>query len=60
MIIEKPCDVHTEQIKQHETRLAKIDTVLEKVRNRPPVWVTLLMGALLAIIGWLTNAVKGS
>jgi hypothetical protein len=47
------CDVHSIQIKNHEERLNKQDEILDKVRNRPPVWVTLVFGVLLAIMGFL-------
>lgn len=45
------------KVEQHETRLNKIDVILDKVRNRPPVWVTAVVAVLLGIIGWLA---KGS
>lgn len=50
---EQPCDVHTMQIDEHDKRLDKIDVILDKVRNRLPVWATFVLGALLAIIGYL-------
>lgn len=48
-------EVLYEKSKQHETRLNKIDVILDKVRNRPPVWVTVVVGVLLGIIGWLAK-----
>jgi hypothetical protein len=45
------CDTHAYQLKNHEDRLNKIDVILDKVRNRPPVWATFILGALLAVIG---------
>lgn len=42
---------------EHETRLDKIDIILEKVRNRPPVWASLIIAGLLAVIGYF---VKGA
>lgn len=47
---------HTEQLDQHEKRLDKIDEILEKVRNRPPIWCTFVLAALLGIVGWLIKA----
>jgi len=41
------------QIDEHDKRLDKIDVILDKVRNRLPVWATFVLGALLAIIGYL-------
>ena len=52
---EQPCDVHDFKLKNHEDRLDKIDEILEKVRNRPPVWVTVVIGLLLAAIGFLSS-----
>lgn len=54
-----PCGAHEEQLDQHEKRLDKIDEILEKVRNRPPVWATLALGALLGIIGYLIRLANG-
>jgi hypothetical protein len=51
------CDVHKFKLDNHEERLNKIDVILEKVRNRPPVWATFVLGALLAIIGYLIKGV---
>jgi hypothetical protein len=50
---EQPCDVHEFKLKNHEDRLDKIDEILDKVRNRLPVWATVAIGALLAAMGWL-------
>ena len=50
---ETPCDVHTEQIKQHQERLEKLDIIVDKVRNRLPTWATFVLGALLCVIGYL-------
>jgi len=47
---------HTEKLEQHEKRLDKIDTILDKVRNRPPIWCTFAFGALFGVIGWLIRA----
>lgn len=43
------------KVEQHEARLNKIDEILDKVRNRPPVWVTAIVAILLGIIGWLAK-----
>ena len=52
---EKPCDVHEFKLNEHEKRLEKIDIILDKIRNRPPVWVTVVIGVLLAILGFLAS-----
>lgn len=49
------CDVHSFKMDEHEKRLNKIDEILDKVRNRPPVWVTAVLGVLLALIGYLVS-----
>ena len=49
------CDVHNMQIKNHDERLNKLDEILEKVRNRPPIWVTAVFAVLFAIIGFLAS-----
>lgn len=46
----------TEKVNQHEERLNKIDTVLEKIRNRLPVWATLAFMVLVGVLGWLLRA----
>ena len=51
------CDVHNMEIKNHKERLDKIDEILDKVRNRPPVWCTVVMGILLAAMGWLVKGI---
>lgn len=53
---EKPdLNVHEFKLRNHEERLNKIDIILDKVRNRPPIWVTAVLGILLALIGYLVS-----
>jgi len=52
------CDVHAFTMRNHEERLNKMDEILEKVRNRLPVWATFVVGALLALIGYLVAFAK--
>ena len=40
---------------EHNKRLDKIDIILDKVKNRPPVWASLTIAVLLAVIGYLAN-----
>jgi hypothetical protein len=47
------CDVHQYHLESHAARLDKLDEILDKVRNRLPVWATVAIGLLLAAIGWL-------
>ena len=53
---DKPCDTHTETIHQVEKRLDKTDLILDKIRNRPPLWCTFALGGLLGAIGWLVGS----
>ena len=53
------CDVHEFTMRNHEERLNKLDEILDKVRNRLPVWATMAIGALLAIIGFLVSRAGG-
>jgi hypothetical protein len=46
----------TESVRQHEQRLNEIDMILEKVRNRPPLWCIFVLGGLLAALGWFIRA----
>ena len=53
----------SQSIKDHERRLGENDKertrmwqVIDKIRNRPPVWCTIAFGILLAFIGWLARA----
>lgn len=52
---EKPCELHKFQLDQHQERLNKLDVILDKVRNRLPTWATFVLGALLALIGYLIS-----
>ena len=50
------CEYHgkiEEKVDQLEIRVDKIDEMLEKVRQRPPVWATFAFSFLLGLIGWL-------
>lgn len=57
---DKKIAIHGEKIGQLEKRMDKIDILLEKVSNRPPLWTSTLITILAAIvasfIGW---AMKG-
>ena len=56
---DNPCGEHEVKLDEHEKRLNKIDVILEKVRNRPPVWASLALAALLGVIGYLLSALNG-
>jgi len=45
---------HAEKLTDHERRLARLESAVERIMSRPPVWVTLvfaLFGALLGAAG---------
>jgi hypothetical protein len=44
---------HTQWITAIEKRQVRMEDILDKVRNRPPVWVTAVMAFLTGAIGWL-------
>ena len=39
----------------NENNINKIFEVLDKVRNRLPLWATFTISLLMAIVGWLLN-----
>jgi hypothetical protein len=42
-----------EDIQKLEEQLDKMWTAIDKIKNRPPVWVTFLFMTLTALIGYL-------
>ena len=52
---QQPCDVHEFKLKNHEDRLDKIDEILDKIRNRLPVWATIAFALLLGLLGFLAS-----
>lgn len=49
----KSHEAHESRIKKTETDIVSIYELLEKIRNRLPLYATILIAALTAIIGWL-------
>ena len=49
---------NSQAIADHGNRLDKIDLILEKVRNRPPVWATVAIAFLTGLCGWLIQLQK--
>jgi len=46
---------HEARIAQNEKSIEMINQLLEKIRNRLPVWGTALISLLTLFIGWLLN-----
>lgn len=49
------CDEHSgceNQIETNKTNIASIWTEINKIKNRPPVWMSLAFAAALGVIGW--------
>ena len=50
------CEEHSGCVTQIETNkenIEKIYEIVEKIRNRPPVWVSLALTVAVGVIGWL-------
>jgi hypothetical protein len=57
----------TQQVTDHERRLGKNDEehkdmwdTINAIRNRPPVWCTVVLGIILAIAAWFAKSAIGS
>lgn len=57
----------TQQVTEHERRINGHDKenddmwkTINAIRNRPPVWCTVLIGVLLAALGYIVKAAIGS
>ncbi len=44
---------HTTQIETNRTNIEKLFTAVDKIKNRPPVWMSLVFAGALGVIGWL-------
>ena len=54
------CDEHSGHANQIETNKDNINVLfdtVEKIRNRPPVWMSLSFAAATLIIGWLVKGI---
>ncbi len=50
------CNKHSgveTRIKQNEKDIGTIYEILEKVRNRLPNWMTVILSVMFLVIGWL-------
>lgn len=54
------CDDHSGCVNQIHTNKTNISTLfefVEKIKNRPPVWMSLAFAAAIGVIGWLVKGV---
>lgn len=49
---------HENRIKRNEMDITNIYQLMDKIRNRLPHWVTIVLALLTGIIGWLLNVVS--
>ena len=50
------CEEHsgcTTQIETNKTNIEKLFEAVDKIKNRPPVWMSLVFAAAVGAIGWL-------
>lgn len=50
------CDEHSgcmNQIETNKTNVEKLFEAVDKIKNRPPVWMSLAFAASVGAIGWL-------
>ena len=56
---KEKCDEHSGCINQIEVNKGNIDTLftaVDKIKNRPPVWMSLAFAVAVGAIGWLAKA----
>lgn len=51
MADDKPCDVHEERLDKLEEDTKEQWTAINKLRDRPPVWVTFVISLLTFLLG---------
>jgi hypothetical protein len=52
------CDEHSGCVNQIETNKSNISTLfvsVEKIKNRPPVWMSLAFAVAIGAIGWFAK-----
>lgn len=50
------CEEHsgcTTDIKNNKNNIEKLFTAVDKIKNRPPVWMSLTFAVSIGVIGWL-------
>ncbi len=53
--VNSQVEVNTATLDQHEKRLDKIDVVIDKIRNRLPLWASVVFAGLVGILGWFAK-----
>lgn len=54
------CDAHSgiqNQVTTNKEDIQTLYNLVDKIRNRPPVWMSLAFAAALGVIGWLAKGV---
>lgn len=54
-LVQKVAD-HDRRLAEHDGVHKEMWIVLDKMRNRPPVWCTIIICILTAVVGWLARA----
>ena len=58
--MDEKCKFHgaiESRVQRNENDINTMWELIDKIRNRPPVWMSLAFAAALGVIGWL---IKGS
>ena len=56
---KEKCDEHSgciNQVKTNREEIVKLWTVVDRIQNRPPVWMSLAFAVALGVIGWLIKS----
>jgi len=54
----EPCNqvlLNRQQLQMHSERLDKLDELIEKVRNRLPLWATIGFSAMMGLLAWFAK-----
>lgn len=53
--LNSQAEVNTAVLEQHEKRLDKVDVIIDKIRNRLPLWASVVFAGLVGILGWFAK-----
>ena len=54
------CDEHSgcvTQIQVNKENIETLFTCVEKIKNRPPVWMSLAFAVAIGVVGWLAKGI---